>query len=116
MAEIREVFGISGQSVANAIQFRDKIEMKKMIAKAGLNVPKFIRAESALEVLQFIEQHGYPVIIKPVNGAGTVNVNLIRNEEQLDNFFNANTVDDLDVKAYIDGKMFAIDGLFLTVK
>lgn len=111
MAQMREVFNIPGQSVASAILFRDKIEMKKKVAQAGLKVPEFIRAQKALDILQFVEHHGYPIITKPVDGAGTVNVNLIRNDEQLNEFFDKNSVVNLDVETYIDGKLYHIDGL-----
>ena len=111
MAQMREAFGIPGQSVKNATLFRDKIEMKKKVMQAGLKVPEFIRAQNVLDVLQFIEQHGYPIIIKPVNGAGTVNVNLIRDETQLNEFLDKNQIENLDVETYIDGKLYHVDGL-----
>jgi phosphoribosylaminoimidazole carboxylase (NCAIR synthetase) len=111
MAQIREAFNIPGQSVTNAILFRDKIEMKKKVAQAGLKVPEFIRAKSALDIVQFIDIHGYPIIVKPVDGAGTVNVNLIHDDEELNAFFEKSTVVDLDVETYIDGKLYHIDGL-----
>lgn len=111
MAKMREAFGIPGQSVASAILFRDKIEMKKKVVQAGLHVPEFIHARNALDILLFVERHGYPIIIKPVDGAGTVNVNLIRDEEQLNDFCEKNTVENLDVETYIDGKLYHVDGL-----
>jgi phosphoribosylaminoimidazole carboxylase (NCAIR synthetase) len=111
MAKMREAFGIPGQSVASAILFRDKIEMKKKVAQAGLKVPEFIRAQDALDILQFVEHHGFPIIIKPVDGAGTVNVNLIRDEAQLNDYLDKNSVANLDVETYIDGKLYHVDGL-----
>ncbi len=111
MAKMREAFGIPGQSLASAILFRDKIEMKKKVARAGLKVPEFIRAQDALDILQFVEHHGFPIIIKPVDGAGTVNVNLIRDEVQLNDYLDKNSVANLDVETYIDGKLYHVDGL-----
>lgn len=111
MAQMRELFGIEGQTVNNALLFRDKIEMKKKVAQAGLKVPEFIRAANAIDVLRFVENHGYPIIIKPVNGAGTVNVNLIRDEVALCEFLDKNTVENLDVETYVDGKLYHVDGL-----
>lgn len=113
IAQIREEFSITGQSVANATLFRDKIKMKQRVAQAGLKVPEFIRATQATDVFRFIEENGFPIIIKPVNGAGTVNVNLIHNDSELNDFLDKNVIENLDIESFIDGRMYAVDGLII---
>jgi biotin carboxylase len=76
-----------------------------------LKVPEFIRAQNTLDLLEFVGRHGYPIIIKPVNGAGTVNVNWIRDEAELIAFLDNNQIENLDVETYVDGKLYHVDGL-----
>lgn len=111
IAQIREIFDIEGQNVESANLFRDKIKMKEKVAQAGIRVPAFIHATKATDILQFIDEHGYPVIIKPVDGAGTVGVTRINNEIELDEFLSKNLVKSLDVESFIDGQLFHVDGL-----
>lgn len=109
-AQLRDRFGINGQCASNAVLFRDKIAMKTKVASAGLNVPRFIRATNAIQLLDFVEEVGFPVIIKPISGAGTVGVNLIHDESQLDEFLDCHVVENLDVESYVNGKLYHIDG------
>ncbi|GHI24302.1 hypothetical protein Shyd_56730 [Streptomyces hydrogenans] len=44
--------------------------MKEILAEAGLRVPHFAGCENVEQTLAFAETTGYPLIVKPVNGAG----------------------------------------------
>jgi biotin carboxylase len=70
-ARLRERFGLPGMSVDAVRGFRDKQLMKDRVAAAGLRVPKAQRVRTVKEVWAAVEAIGYPVILKPISGAGS---------------------------------------------
>lgn len=47
-----------------------KLHMKEKLSAAGVNVPAFARATSLGELQAFINEVGFPVVIKPVDNSG----------------------------------------------
>jgi hypothetical protein len=70
-AKVRETLGVPGMTVAQTIPFRDKVEMKKVLDAAGVRTPRHARARSQKECWDAAERFGYPLIIKPIAGAGS---------------------------------------------
>ncbi len=70
-ARLRAELGVPGLSPEDARDFRDKDRMKARLAKAGLRVPKHYRMSSLPDLLQAVSYIGFPLIIKPIDGAGT---------------------------------------------
>jgi biotin carboxylase len=69
-ARLRERWGLPGMSVDTVIGFRDKEVMKTRLRAAGLRVPKSRRVHTAAEVREVAEEIGFPLILKPIGGAG----------------------------------------------
>ncbi len=69
-ARVREYCGIPGTSVHTAYLCRDKPAMKQALRDAGVPCARSTGASSAEEVRTFVAEVGYPVIIKPPDGAG----------------------------------------------
>ncbi|MFB3080117.1 MAG: acetyl-CoA carboxylase biotin carboxylase subunit family protein, partial [Lysobacterales bacterium] len=69
-ASVREATGIPGTSVRTAYLCRDKPAMKEELRKAGIPCAMSTRADSPAITSAFVKQVGYPVIIKPTDGAG----------------------------------------------
>jgi len=70
-ARLRERFGLPGMSVDTVRGFRDKQLMKERVAAAGLRVPHAFRVRSVREAWDAAEKIGYPLILKPIAGAGS---------------------------------------------
>jgi hypothetical protein len=70
VARVREAAGIPGTSVRTAFLCRDKPAMKQLLREGGIPCAQSAGASSVAEVREFIEQVGFPVIIKPRAGAG----------------------------------------------
>jgi hypothetical protein len=70
-ARLREQLGVPGMSVDTVHGFRDKVVMKERVAARGVRVPRTIRARTVAEVYAFAESVGFPLILKPVDGAGS---------------------------------------------
>ncbi len=61
-----------GLTVQQTVPFRDKGEMKKMVEAAGLRTPRSMRTTTRAGCRDAAEQIGYPIIIKPIAGAGSM--------------------------------------------
>lgn len=109
-AMLREAFGVEGMSVDVAQGFRDKALMKERVAKAGLRVPHFARAKNLTQIHEAIERIGYPVIIKPIDGAGSNDTHLLRDAQQLAKVLpTLRHLPQVSVEEYIEGEEFTYD-------
>lgn len=82
-ARMRERFGVPGMSADTVRGFRDKGLMKQRVAAAGLRVPKALRVRTASEVWRGAEIIGYPLILKPIAGAGSADTYRIDGPDDL---------------------------------
>ncbi|MCF2132233.1 ATP-grasp domain-containing protein [Strepomyces sp. STD 3.1] len=110
---LRNILGIPGQSFESALLFRDKILMKKCLREAGINVPNFKKIESALDLYSFVQTHGYPVIVKPIDGSGSESTSVLRNREDMLDYLAFGIANNLEVESFVEGDMYHIDGLIL---
>lgn len=69
-AVVREATGIPGTSTRTAFLCRDKPAMKEALREAGVPCAQSTRAKSAQDARDFADAVGYPLIIKPPDGAG----------------------------------------------
>ncbi|MET9102235.1 ATP-grasp domain-containing protein [Streptomyces antibioticus] len=116
-AELRDVLGLPGQRMDTVLPYRDKALMKRRVAAAGLAVAPYLEVESAAELIGFAERHGFPLVLKPVDSAGSVGLRILESREELD----AHLADGLDLygphlpnllaEAFVPGRMCHVDGL-----
>ena len=69
-AHVREALQIHGTTSRTAWLCRDKPSMKDEVRKAGIGCAASARVEKRDDARTFVKEHGYPVILKPVDGAG----------------------------------------------
>lgn len=110
-AQLRTKFAVQGMQADEVKFFRDKVAMKTKVKKGGLPVPKFIDCENETNTLSFVETIGYPVILKPKDGAGSEGVNLIHDQQQLENVLKQINLTNYECEEYVSGSIFHIDGL-----
>ncbi|MDF1503473.1 ATP-grasp domain-containing protein [Roseisolibacter sp. H3M3-2] len=72
LAEERERLGLPGISSEAARNFRDKARMKRVLRAAGLPCARHGLAGSFAEAHAFADAVGYPLVVKPPEGAGSV--------------------------------------------
>ena len=70
VARVREAAGIPGTSVRTAFLCRDKPAMKQLLREGGIPCAASTGASTVAEVREFVEQVGFPIILKPRAGAG----------------------------------------------
>ncbi|RWB53410.1 MAG: ATP-grasp domain-containing protein [Mesorhizobium sp.] len=76
-------FGLAGPNPASVERCRDKFAQRKLLEEAGVSVPAYHRAANAKEVESFATHIGLPVVVKPVQGSGSMGVRLCSNVEEL---------------------------------
>lgn len=118
-ARLREHLAIPGQNLQSAWIFRDKVTMKEFAESKLIAVTPFKRLNSVLDLVYFIEQHGFPVLVKPTTGAASVAIHIIRDQVDLQRFCDANSpilADvplNLVVEKFVEGTMYHIDGIVI---
>lgn len=109
-ARIREHLGIPGMSVRHATLFRDKELMKQVLDAAGIRTPRHVAAESSSQVWEAAEQIGYPLIVKPIAGAGSADTYRVDSAEELAEVQTMiRHVSRVSVEEFIDGEEFTYD-------
>ncbi len=109
-ARLREALGVEGMRYDHALLFRDKDLMKQAVAAAGIRVPYHRRAETAQQVREAVEELGYPAIIKPIAGAGSMDTFRVDSPAELDAAIGRlGHIDVVNVEEFVDGEEFTYD-------
>lgn len=82
-AKVREVLGIPGTSVRSSYLCRDKPAMKEALRKGGVRCAQSTAASSIAECVEFAKAVGFPLILKPRDGAGASGTARAANMEEL---------------------------------
>ena len=109
-ARLREKWGMPGMSVDAVTGFRDKQLMKERVAAAGLRVPRSRRVRTESETRAAAEDFGYPLIVKPIAGAGSADTYKAETAKELDEILvKMRGVGEASCEEYIDGEEFTFD-------
>jgi formate-dependent phosphoribosylglycinamide formyltransferase (GAR transformylase) len=84
IAVVRERFSIDGMRPDAARNFRDKGRMKDLLQDAGIPCARHRQVSNASEARAFVAEIGYPVVYKPLEGAGARATFRIDTREQLE--------------------------------
>jgi biotin carboxylase len=109
-AHLRARCGVPGMSVDAVEGFRDKQLMKERVAAAGLRVPRAERVRTVAEVKAAAERIGYPLILKPIAGAGSADTYRVDDEDDLDRTLaKMRHVTECSCEEFISGEEFTYD-------
>ncbi|MEQ9320544.1 MAG: hypothetical protein RIF41_15360, partial [Polyangiaceae bacterium] len=87
-ARLRERWDVPGMSVDVARGFRDKKLMKDRVEAASIRTARSARASSAVDVRAACETIGFPVVVKPIAGAGSADTHRVDDDDQLERVLN----------------------------
>jgi formate-dependent phosphoribosylglycinamide formyltransferase (GAR transformylase) len=82
-ARLREVFGLPGMTVQQTLPFRDKELMKRTLDAAGIRTPWHASATTVAGIWEAAERIGYPLIVKPIAGAGSADTYRVDSANEL---------------------------------
>jgi biotin carboxylase len=109
-ARLRESLGLPGMTVAETVPFRDKESMKQVLDKAGIRTPRHHRAKSAPEIRAAAKDIGWPVIIKPIAGAGSADTWRCDSDADLERAIAVTRhVQEFSVEEFIEAEEFTFD-------
>ncbi|MFW2332693.1 ATP-grasp domain-containing protein [Ilumatobacter sp.] len=92
-ARVREACTIPGTSVRTAFLCRDKPAMKAVLREAGVPCARSIGATSADDVRAFAADVGYPLIVKPPDGAGASGTHRVDDDGDLERVISTSGVE-----------------------
>lgn len=111
-ARLRERFGVPGMSYDTTLGFRNKQLMKERVRAAGLRTPRSVRATTVAQIREASEQIGYPLILKPIAGAGSANTYRVNDRQELERALPAlRNVAVVSCEEFIHGEEFTFDTL-----
>jgi len=109
-AKLREALELPGMSVALSQLYRDKELMKRRLDAAGVRTPRHAVAKSEDEIREAAERIGFPLIIKPIAGAGSADTYRVDDASLLDEIIRKTRhVEELSVEEFIEGEEFTFD-------
>jgi formate-dependent phosphoribosylglycinamide formyltransferase (GAR transformylase) len=109
-AQLREMLDIGGMHMAQTELFRDKKKMKDALDAAGLRTPRNTTATGSEAIRAAAKAIGLPLVIKPIDGAGSAHTHEVRDQASLDM-----AVADVgehrvvSVEEYIEGEEYTFD-------
>jgi hypothetical protein len=103
VARVRETAGIPGTSVRTAHLCRDKPAMKEALRAGGVPCARSIGASKVPEVRAFVEEVGYPVILKPRAAAGASGAVRVDTDAELEAALQGFGEQSIAVEEFIEG-------------
>jgi biotin carboxylase len=111
-AEVRQAFGLPGLSPESTRLFRDKHRMRQALEAAGIRNPRYARASTLAEVIAGAQHVGYPLIIKPVDGAGSARTHRVAGRAALDHVMaDYAAIPEVILEEFIEGNEYTFDTL-----
>ncbi len=111
-AQLREDFNINTglkNDRIDGIKFKSK--MKKYYKMANVPTARYHMVSTLEKAKEFIEEVGYPVVVKPDNGVGAYATYKLKCEKDLIDFFDDLPHVDYIMEEYINGTIVSYDGI-----
>lgn len=83
LAIARDATGVPGMSEPVARNFRDKNRMKEVLRQHGLPVARQMRVQNDADARAFVREVGFPIVLKPVAGVGSVSTRRVTDDSDL---------------------------------
>jgi biotin carboxylase len=109
-ARLRAALGVPGMSVEETLPFRDKEVMKSMLDAAGIRTPHHARCTDESQCRAAAERIGFPLIAKPIDGAGSADTHRVNDAADLDRVLPLiRHVPEVSIEEFIEGREFTFD-------
>ena len=113
---VRESLGLPGMGAIAASNFRDKARMKTVLSQHGVPCARHRLSRSPEEAIEFAEAVGFPLVVKPPAGAGTIDTFRISDAEEFRRWLQvAPPAEDrpVQVEEFLTGEEFSFDSVYL---
>jgi len=116
LAEARAMLDIDGMSPQAANNFRDKAQMKEVLAEAGVPCARHMLAETADQAIGFANIAGFPLVAKPPAGAGGKRTFRINSADELETMlrrYPPNRLDPTLLEEFVTGQEHSFDSVMI---
>ena len=111
-AHLRDDFNINTGLKTDRIDgIKYKSAMKKYYHEANVPVARYHLVTNYDEGKAFLDEVGYPVVVKPDNGVGAYATYKVSNDEELKNFYNTKPDVTYIMEEFIEGTIVTYDGI-----
>ena len=111
-ARLRTDFHITtGAGLSEIESYKSKSAMKKYYAAAGVPSARQQKVTTQEAAQAFVQEVGYPVIVKPDNGVGASHTWKLENDEDLNRFFEEEDVSAYVMEEFIEGDICSYDAI-----
>ncbi|NVY96745.1 ATP-grasp domain-containing protein [Lactobacillus sp. DCY120] len=114
VAKLRDFLQIPGQDYFSGTLFRDKLTMKQLAIKQGIKVPPFTGVTTIEEIRRFADEYGFPLILKPVDQAGSKDIFVLKTSADINTVSVAKALasyGEMDLEDFIQGELYHVDGI-----
>ena len=84
VARASEALGLPGMSESTVLRALDKSNLKQVLQRAGIETARDQVVTAALDARRFVDQVGFPLVLKPLTGSGGLGTWRIGTHEQLE--------------------------------
>lgn len=115
-ARLREKLGLSGPALEDVIYFRDKYKMKQLAKSKGVPVTDYMLIHNAIDLIDFIQEVAYPVVVKPVDGRGSAGVEILTDDMQFQRYLESGDLSKSGprlAEKFVSGDMYQANGLYI---
>jgi len=116
LAIARETMGITGLSVEASLNFRDKSRMKTVLAQANVPCARHALVRDRNAAHAFAQKVGFPMVVKPVAGAGGKSTFRLNHDQDLSAFlerFPPNPAQPSLFEEFVKGQEYSFDSVML---
>lgn len=117
--------GLPGLPIESVDCVRNKYMMRNRLASRGVRVPRFAHVRTQAELLDATRRIGYPAVLKPAEGSGSMHVRRVNDQAQLLDAYRSiqtDTSSDLGrtfhdqllLEEYISGPEISVEGYIST--
>ena len=127
-ARINEALGLGGESVETVELLLDKWRMRRHLNAKGISPVASAVGRSAQDIREFVQAHGFPIIVKPIRESGSLGVFRICGQADVDavperfrslddghwvagDLSSADSFDEFLMEEYLDGPEISVETL-----
>lgn len=114
-ARISARLGLPSQSVDSATAYRDKHVMKRHAAAGGVRVAPMRPVASAADLDEFARSHGFPVVLKRIDGAASAGMGVAQDARELRDLTRSwaggHPPRPMLAESWVDGDLYHVDGV-----
>ncbi len=113
-ATVRDRLGIPGMTATTATLFRDKAKMKERFREQGVPCARSCRATTSTQAWDFVREVGFPVCVKPVDGAAAQGTYRVETDDALRDVLRASAPDEsrpIQIEEFVTGQEHSFECL-----